>query len=102
MPPAKPIAPSAIRPPNLKASGRLLRYSALENIRSRTPTLSLNTFGSAEATIMVPSGTPIRPPIRNGQTSERSKLFHIEGSVEVCAITEQISTSGTASEGGRT
>ncbi len=51
---------------------------------------------------MVPSGTPINPPIRNGHTSDRSKLFHIEGSVEVCAITEQISTRGTASEGGST
>lgn len=51
---------------------------------------------------MVPIGTPISPPIRNGHTSERSKLFHIEGSVEVCAITEQISTNGTASEGAST
>ena len=64
--------------------------------------LSLNTFGSAEATSMVPSGTPISPPIRNGQTSERSNVFHIDGSVELCAITEQISTKGTASEGGST
>lgn len=50
---------------------------------------------------MVPKGTPISPPIRNGHTSERSKLFHIDGSVEVCAMTEQIKTSGTASDGGR-
>src|SRR6478735_8768145 len=51
---------------------------------------------------MAPSGTPASPPIRNGQTSDRSKLFHIEGSVESCAITEQISTSGTACDGGST
>ena len=50
----------------------------------------------------MPSGTPARPPIRNGQTSVRSKLRHIAGIVEVWAITEQISTSGTASEGGST
>ena len=29
-------------------------------------------------------------------------LRQIEGKVEVCATTEQISTSGTASEGGST
>ena len=29
-------------------------------------------------------------------------LFQIEGRVEICAITEQISTSGTAIEGGST
>ena len=81
---------------------RLNLPSAVEKISRSTPTLSLNIFGSAEATIMVPSGTPISPPIRNGQTSERSKLFHIDGNVDVCATTEQISTSGTASEGGRT
>ena len=51
---------------------------------------------------MVPSGTPKRPPITNGQTSERSKLRHIEGSVEVWEMTEQIRTSGTAIDGGRT
>jgi hypothetical protein len=38
----------------------------------------------------------------NGQISVKSKLRHIDGSVAVCATTEQISTSGTASEGGNT
>ena len=64
--------------------------------------LSLKTLGSAWAISRTPSGTPARPPIRNGQTSVRSKLRHIAGIVEVWAITEQISTSGTASEGGST
>ncbi len=38
----------------------------------------------------------------NGQTRLKSKLRQIDGSVEVCATTEQISTSGTASDGGST
>ena len=32
----------------------------------------------------------------------KSIVFQIDGSVEVCATTEQISTSGTATEGGST
>ena len=51
---------------------------------------------------MVPSGTPARPPIRNGQTSLKSMDRQSDGSVEVCATMEQISTSGTAIEGGNT
>jgi hypothetical protein len=62
----------------------------------------LKILGSACAISIVPRGTPSRPPITNGQTSERSKLRHIEGSVAVCAITEQVSTNGTAIDGGRT
>jgi len=54
------------------------------------PTVSLNTAGSACAISLVPSGTPIRPPITNGQTSEKSMLFQIERKVDICAITEQI------------
>ena len=66
------------------------------------PTVSLKMVGSAWATSIVPIGTPSSPPIRNGQTSVRSKLFHIDGKVAVCATTEQIKTSGTATEGGST
>ena len=64
--------------------------------------VSLNTSGSACAIKSVPSGTPASPPIRNGQTREKSMVFQIEGSVELCAMTEQTSTSGTASDGGST
>jgi anti-sigma-K factor RskA len=35
-----------------------------------------------------------------GQTSEKSMLFQIERRVESCAITEQISTRGTATSSG--
>ena len=35
----------------------------------------------------------------NGQTRRKSIVFQIDGSVETCAITEQTSTSGTASVG---
>ncbi len=66
------------------------------------PTLNLNMPGSACATSMVPNGTPARPPIRNGHTSLRSKDRQSDGSVEVCATTEQMKTSGTAIEGGNT
>jgi hypothetical protein len=48
----------------------------------------------------VPSGTPASPPIRNDQIRVKSKLRHIDGSVVVCAATEQINTNGTASDGG--
>jgi hypothetical protein len=64
--------------------------------------VSLKIRGSACAISMVPSGTPSRPPITNGQTSERLKLRHIDGSVAVCATTEQIRISDTATPGGST
>ena len=38
----------------------------------------------------------------NGQTRVKSRSRHIDGSVAVWATTEQISTSGTASDGGST
>jgi hypothetical protein len=47
-------------------------------------------------------GTPARPQMTNGQTRRKSIVFQIDGSVETCAITEQTSTSGTASVGGST
>ena len=62
--------------------------------------LSLNTRGSACAIISVPSGTPARPPIRNGHTRRKSMVRQIDGSVEVCATIEEIRTSGTATDGG--
>ena len=78
------------------------KYSAAGKTSRNTPTVSLNTFGSACSISVVPSGTPIRPPIRNGQTMVKSMVFQIEGRVEICATTEQISTSGTAIAGGST
>jgi hypothetical protein len=64
--------------------------------------VSLNILGSASAISCVPIGTPARPPIRKGHTSLKSMVRQIDGSVEVCATTEQIRTSGTAIEGGTT
>ncbi len=66
------------------------------------PKPSLNTSGSACATSIAPTGTPASPPMMNGQIRLKSKLRHIDGSVVVCATTEQIITSGTASDGGST
>ena len=45
---------------------------------------------------------PASPPITNGAASLKSRTFHIVGRVEICELTEQISTSGTASDGGST
>jgi hypothetical protein len=64
--------------------------------------LNLNIWGSACAINSVPSGTPARPPIRNGHTSVKSKDRQNDGSVAVCATMEQINTIGTAIEGGIT
>jgi hypothetical protein len=102
IPAANPIAASAIRPPKFNAIGALFKYSAVGNTSNITPTLNLNMPGSACAISMVPSGTPARPPIRNGQTSVKSIDRQNVGSVEVCPTMEQIRTRGTATEGGST
>jgi hypothetical protein len=65
-----------------------------------TPTLSLKVCGSARATSSAPIGMPMRPPATKGKASLKSITFHIDGSVEICELTEQIRTSGTAIEGG--
>jgi hypothetical protein len=96
------MAPSASRPPKRNAIGERFNSSATENTTSSTPMLNLKIPGSACAISIVPSGTPARPPIRNGHTSVKSKLRHIDGKVDVCPTTEQIRTSGTASDGGST
>ena len=44
---------------------------------------------------------PARPPATNGRANLKSSSFHIDGKVEICELTEQISTSGTAIAGGR-
>ena len=102
MPPANPIAASAARPPKRNAIGERTKYSAVGNTSSITPTLNLNICGSARATSNVPSGMPASPPATNGHASLKSRSRHIDGSVEICALTEQISTSGTARAGGST
>src|ERR1700692_4372602 len=51
---------------------------------------------------MVPNRTPARPPMINGQTSLKSMNRQKASSVEVCAVMEQIRTSGTAIAGGTT
>ena len=102
MPPANPTVASASRPPKLNAIGLRMKYSAAGNTSSITPTLNLKCCGSARATSSVPIGMPIRPPTTNGHASLKSSTFHIDGSVEICELTEQIRTSGTATAGGRT
>jgi hypothetical protein len=102
MPPANPTAASAGLPPKLKAIGLRMKNSAAGNSSSIAPTLSLKLCGSARATNSAPIGMPASPPITNGRASLKSITRHIEGRVEICELTEQISTSGTASEGGST
>jgi len=87
-----------MRPPKWNAVGRRLKYSAAGNTSSIGPTLNLKMPGSALATSVVPSGTPARPPSRKGQTGLKSMDRQIAGSVEVCAIMEQMTTSGTTVE----
>ena len=73
MPPAKPIAASAVLAAEAERHRRALKIQVRqETPAASTPTLSLNTLGSAWAISRVPSGTPARPPIRNGQTSLKS------------------------------
>ena len=78
-----------------------MKYSAVGNTSSITPTLSLKFCGSARATSSAPIGMPSSPPATNGNASLKSSSFHIDGNVEICELTEQISTSGTATAGGR-
>ena len=78
-----------------------MKYSAAGNTSSMTPTPSLKFCGSARATSSAPIGMPSRPPSTNGPASLKSSTFHIDGRVEICELTEQISTSGTAIAGGR-
>ena len=79
-----------------------MKNSAVGNTSSITPTLNLKFCGSARATSSVPIGMPASPPATNGQASLKSSSRHIDGNVEICELTEQISTSGTASAGGST
>ena len=90
-----------MRPPKRKAIGLRMKYSAVGNTSSITPTLSLKVCGSARATSSAPIGMPSSPPATNGKASLKSSSFHIDGNVEICELTEQISTSGTATAGGR-
>ena len=101
MPPANPTQASAMRPPKPKAIGLRMKYSAVGNTSSITPTLSLKVCGSARATNNAPIGMPSSPPATNGSASLKSSSFHIDGRVEICELTEQIRTSGTAIAGGR-
>ena len=66
MPPANPMAASAIWPPKVNAIGLRWKYSAAGNTSRNTPMVSLNILGSASAISSVPIGTPARPPIRKG------------------------------------
>ncbi len=102
MPPANPIAPSAHLPPKAIDIGLRCRNNAVGNTSRKTPIVSLKTSGSARAISKMPIGTPARPAMTNGQTRRKSMLFQIDGKVESCAMTEQTSTSGTASVGGST
>ena len=64
--------------------------------RSSTPTPSLKTLGSSVPRSAVPIGTPSRPKTTNGHTSPGRMACQTAGSVRVCAITEQITTSDEA------
>ena len=85
-----------------RAIGLRMKNSAAGNSSSIAPTLNLKLCGSARATSSAPIGMPASPPITNGRASLKSITFHIDGRVDIRELTEQISTSGTASEGGST
>ena len=103
MPPANSTAAPAPRPPNGQRHGLADEKQCGRKYQQHRADAQFEIRWIGARDKQRPTGMPANPPIdeRHGQL-EIDATLHIAGSVEICELTEQISTSGTASAGGST